>query len=89
MRPHQSHSLRAVVNADGAAILDIEHDSISTLNPTGAYVWQRLERGENVETIIADLARDTGEDPMVVARDVREFTEELRQERLMPYQSGE
>jgi hypothetical protein len=73
-----------IVSPDGAAILDIEHDSISTLNPTGAYVWQGLQRGESLETVIAKLARETGEDPLLVERDVRDFVEELQQKQLLP-----
>jgi hypothetical protein len=77
-------NLKAVVNEDGAAILDIENDSISTLNPTGAYVWQRLESGKSVDSIIASLARDTGEESALVERDVRDFVEELKQKHLLP-----
>lgn len=77
-----SIQLHTVVDQDGAAILDIEHGLISTLNSTGAYVWQRLERGEPIETIIVNLARETGEDRLVVARDVREFTETLKSHHL-------
>ena len=76
-------NLKVVVNDDGAAILDIEHDSISTLNPTGAYVWQGLERGESVEDIIVSLASDTGEEFTSVERDVRDFLEELKQKHLL------
>jgi len=77
-------NLRSIVNDDGAVILDIEHDLISTLNPTGAYVWQGLQRGELLETIIANLARETGQDSLLVERDVREFVEDLKQKRLLP-----
>ena len=77
-------NLRSIVNDDGAVILDIERDSISTLNPTGAYVWQGLERGESLETIIVNLTRETGEEFLLVERDVREFVEDLKQKRLLP-----
>lgn len=77
-------NLRSIVNDDGAVILDIERDSISTLNPTGAYVWQGLQRGESLESISANLARDTGEEFQLVERDVREFVEDLKQKRLLP-----
>ncbi len=77
-------NLRAIVSGDGAAILDMEHDSISTLNPTGAYVWQGLQQGQSIETVIANLARDTGADALLVESDVREFVEELQQKRLLP-----
>jgi hypothetical protein len=80
----QTPNLKAIVNEDGAVILDIERDSMSTLNPTGAYVWQGLQRGETIETIIADLARDTGEDHLLVERDLRQFVAELQRNQLMP-----
>jgi len=76
--------LKVVVNDDGAAILDIENDSISTLNPTGAYVWQGLQRGESIDTIIASLARETGEEFALIERDVRAFIEDLNQKHLLP-----
>jgi coenzyme PQQ synthesis protein D (PqqD) len=77
-------NLKVVVNEDGAAILDIENDSISTLNPTGAYVWQELQRGESIDTVITSLARETGEEFTLVDRDVREFAEDLKQKHLLP-----
>jgi hypothetical protein len=80
----QTPNLKAIVNEDGAVILDIERDSMSTLNPTGAYVWQRLQRGETIEMIIANLARETGEDHLLVERDLREFVAELQRKQLMP-----
>jgi hypothetical protein len=76
--------LKAIVDQDGAAILDIERGLISTLNPTGAHVWQGLQRGESLETIIANLAHETGEESLLVERDVREFVEDLKQKRLLP-----
>jgi hypothetical protein len=75
--------LRTVVDQDGAAILDVERGLISTLNPTGAYVWERLQRGETIETIILDLAHESGEEVFLVDRDVRVFIEALREKRLL------
>jgi hypothetical protein len=80
----QTPNLKTIVSEDGAVILDIERDSMSTLNPTGAYVWKGLQRGETIETIIANLARETGEDSLVVEPDVREFVAELQRKQLMP-----
>lgn len=82
MVKENSH-LRTIVNQDGAAVLDTKLGSISTLNATGAYVWQGLERGESIETIAADLSRETGERLEVVERDVREFAESLRAQHLL------
>jgi hypothetical protein len=70
--------LRSVVDQDGAVILDIEHDVMLTLNSTGGYVWERLQRGKLIEEIIDDLSRDTGIEVAVVERDVRDFLENLK-----------
>jgi hypothetical protein len=82
MAIENSH-LQTVVDKDGAAILDIERGLVSTLNPTGAYVWQRLQCGETIENITLNLTRDTGEEIHVIDRDVREFIEKLREKRLL------
>ena len=79
----QSTHLRCVVDQDGAAILDMELGVISTLNATGAYVWRGLECGESVETIIRNLADETGEDLVAVNRDVQEFLLTLQQKHLL------
>jgi len=74
----ESLHLRTVANADGAAILDTEAGRISTLNATGAYVWKALERGEDIEAIAADLARETGEQIERVKRDLGDFIDALK-----------
>jgi hypothetical protein len=84
MAPQNGH-IHAVVDQDGAAILDIARGLISTLNPTGAYVWQGLGRGETVESIVANLVRETGEDTLVVERDVYEFVETLKDNHLVSH----
>jgi hypothetical protein len=83
MLPSATH-LRAVVNLDGAAVFDPERGELSNLNPTGAYVWEGLRQGKHLETIIEQLARDTGSDPTIVDREVRSFLEELKAKHLMP-----
>ena len=78
-----STHLRSVVDQDGAVILDMERNAMSTLNPTGGYVWDGLQRGKPVDDIISDLARETGTDVVIVDRDVRDFIEELRSKHLL------
>lgn len=80
---HALSHLRTIVNRDGAAVLDTVHGSISTLNSTGAYVWQGFERGDSLETIVANLSRETGAAYEVVERDVRDFVETLRAQQLL------
>ena len=51
-----SPHIRAVVSPDGAVILDIEHDTITTLNTTGGYIWTELQAGKTISETIHDLA---------------------------------
>jgi hypothetical protein len=76
-------NVRSIVDHDGAVILDIPHNTMVTLDATGAYVWQRLERGLQVGAIVAELARDTSADEGVIARDVAVFMEQLKSKRLV------
>jgi hypothetical protein len=74
--------LRSIVDHDGAVILDIPRNAMTTLNSTGAYIWERLQRGLQVDAIVAELAHDTGTEESVVAKDVGEFMEQLRSKQL-------
>ncbi len=79
-----STQLRAITNQDGAVILDTKRGMISTLNPTGAFIWQALGRGEELEAIVVSLAREMGEDPNVIKQDVNEFIADLKGQHLLP-----
>jgi hypothetical protein len=76
--------LRAIANQDGAAILDTKAGRITTLNSSGACVWQSLERGEGIETIAERLARETGEPMEAVKEDVADFIAALKKQDLFP-----
>lgn len=75
--------LRSIVNHDGAVILDIPRNTMTTLNSTGAFVWERLQRGLEVDAIARELAQDIGVEESVVARDVEEFMEQLKSRHLV------
>lgn len=76
--------LKIIVNQDGAAALDTSLGTISTMNTTGAYIWQALERGQCEEDIIADLVRETGALREVIERDMRDFLATLRDRDMLP-----
>ena len=78
-----SAHLRSIVDHDGAVILDIPRNAMTTLNPTGAYVWQRLMEGMTVDAIVAQLAREMDADEAVVASDVYAFMEALKSKHLV------
>lgn len=81
MNPQQH--LRSTVNQDGAIILDSNAGRITTLNSTGAYVWQALERGEDIETIAKDVAEKHGEPLEVVLADIAVFIDALKKQDLI------
>lgn len=81
--------LRSVVDQDGAVILDVEHDTMLSLNSIGGYIWQRLQRGQLVEEIIRELSRDSGMDLAVVDRDVHDFVEQLKSKHLLSESESE
>jgi len=69
--------LRSVVDANGAVVLDVEHDVIVTLNSTGGYIWERLQRQDSLDDIVRDLVSETEADTAVVDGDVHAFVEQL------------
>ena len=79
----QSPHLRSVVDADGAVILDLERNSMLTLNSTGGYILDKLQQGKAVDDIIRELADETFTDLAIVERDVRDFLDELKSKRLV------
>ena len=76
--------LHAIVNQDGAAILDIKSGKITTLNSSGGYVWQALGSGQEIETIAESLALETGQALEAVRRDVVDFVDALKKQNLFP-----
>lgn len=75
--------LRSIVHQDGAVILDIPRDQMVTLNPTGGYIWDKLQQGKTVDEVIHDLAADSNTDLSVVERDVHAFLEQLTSKHLL------
>lgn len=76
-------NLTYVSNRDGALILDKPKNAMTPLNSTGAYIWQRLERGTLPDDIVAELANETDSDPKAVAADVNLFLEDLKSQDLL------
>lgn len=79
----QHSHLRTIVNQDGAAILDTRAGKLLTLNSSGAYIWQALERGEATDSIAEDLARETGERIETIRADVADFIGAMKTQGLL------
>jgi hypothetical protein len=69
--------LRSRVTPAGAVILNISADEVITLNSTGGYIWALLQEGQSIDRIAASLATTTGHDPAIIAKDVREFMDQI------------
>jgi hypothetical protein len=76
-------SLRTIVNSDGAAILDLSHNRITTLNSTGGFIWQKLQEGCLVGEVISELARESNTDHAIIECDVVTFLGQLRAKDLL------
>ena len=81
MRDSSTH-LRTIANQDGAVILNSTAGTITTLNSTGAFVWQGLERGESADMIAQNLARETGEEVAAIRNDLLEFIDCMKKAKL-------
>ena len=76
-------NLRSIVDHDGAVILDISRNSMTTLNSTGGYVWDKLQQGKAVDEVVRELSIESNTDPVEVARDVHAFVEQLMSKHLL------
>ena len=81
MRDSSTH-LRTIANQDGAVILNSMAGTITTLNSTGAFVWQGLERGESADMIAQNLARETGEEVAAIRNDLLGFVDSMKKAKL-------
>ena len=81
MRDSSTH-LRIIANQDGAVILNSTAGTITTLNSTGAFVWQGLERGESADMIVQNLARETGEEVAAIRNDLLGFIDSMKKAKL-------
>jgi DNA integrity scanning protein DisA with diadenylate cyclase activity len=81
MRDSSTH-LRTIANQDGAVILNSTAGTITTLNSTGAFVWQGLERGESADMIAQNLARETGEEVAAIRNDLLGFIDCMKKAKL-------
>ena len=77
--------LRSVVDHDGAVILDIKRDQFFSLNPVGAYIWERLLKGEGLDQIARELAEETGTEISIVMADVNDFVADLKSKLLFHF----
>lgn len=69
--------LRTVSDQDGGVILDLRQGTVSLLNTTAAYVWDRLRDGLEQDEIVRQLAELTDTPKEIVAADLTAFLKQL------------
>lgn len=77
--------LRSVVTHDGAVILDTKRGEMWNLNPSGAFIWQRLVDGLLPEQIAVELSAKTGEDLQTATDDLEAFLSDLKEKHLFSF----
>jgi hypothetical protein len=82
MKP--TEQVRANVTEDGLVLLDIEKGRIFTANGVAARIWQGIvvEKKSKAE-VVDSIAREWNSAPEVVAGDVQEFVNKLKQQQLV------
>ena len=72
-------NLRVTKTNDGALVLAIETGKVLRLNPTGLFIFERLQIGASETEIIDTLTEQFGILRQVAGQDTREFLKHLQQ----------
>lgn len=79
MKIKEGYRLRKVGNKSIVVALGgINFTGLITVNETGTYIWKMLERGADIDEIIAALAADCNVSPDEIKGEVLAFTEKLK-----------
>jgi Coenzyme PQQ synthesis protein D (PqqD) len=78
-----SESIRSTHGQDGAIVLDVEQGQMFSLNLVGSKILEFLESGSDESQIVNAISCTFSASPEVVANDVREFIESLKQRKLI------
>jgi hypothetical protein len=78
-----STSVRSTHGQDGAIVLDVEQGQMFNLNLVGSKILELLESGLAEADIVCAISREFNVDQTMVANDVREFIESLKQHKLL------
>jgi hypothetical protein len=76
-------NLRTAASSDGAAILNLNSNQITTLNSTGSMIWSRLREGHTVAEIIRFIAAESDTDAEIIQSEVMAFIGDLKEHELL------
>lgn len=78
-----SNGVRSTHGQDGAIVLDIEQGQMFNLNLVGSKILELLESGSAETDIVRTISKEFNADQAMVASDVREFIDSLKQHKLL------
>ena len=76
-------SIRSTHGQDGAIVLDVKKGQILNLNSVGSRILELLEYGAAESEIVNVISREFTTNKEVVANDVRDFINSLREHELL------
>ncbi len=78
-----SNGVRSTHGQDGAIVLDVEQGQMFNLNLVGSKILELLESGSAETDIVSTISKEFNADQAMVASDVREFIDSLKQHKLL------
>ena len=78
-----SEHVRSTHSQDGAVVLDILHGQMFRLNLVASQILELLKQGRTEREIVEHLSQEFGIEREILATDVCEFVEQLRQHHLL------
>lgn len=78
-----AESIRSTHGQDGAVVLDVKQGQIFNLNAVGSRILELLEHGAAEPEIVNVISREFTTNKDVVASDVRDFINSLREHELL------
>jgi hypothetical protein len=78
-----SNGVRSTHGQDGAIVLDIEQGQMFNLNLVGSRILELLESGLSGTDIVRTISKEFNADQAMLASDVREFIDSLKQHKLL------
>jgi Coenzyme PQQ synthesis protein D (PqqD) len=84
-----SEHVRSTHSQDGAVVLDILHGQMFRLNLVASRMLELLKQSHTEREIVEQLSQEFGVEREIVATDVCEFLEQLRQHHILNGQENE
>lgn len=72
-----SGDLKMVTSREGAFVLNVGNASCFVLNEFGARVFERIDRGDSIDEIVAEICSSCGKPEPVVRGDLTNFVTRL------------